>query len=1149
MISYARRCVGALAAVILCLEPGASTAQSGSGGTTGDAAAIRNALESGAYEDAERLAARWSSSTESVFGKETSETAFAADLLVEALRLNGKASSHSTVTLAEWVASQKARLFGTDSLEFAVSLHGLGAVFTDRGEFAKAVTEHQRALVIRRGALPAGDPRLADSFDLLSLPLIWLDRFADAEMAIGAAARIRESNAESAPLAQAHTLYLQALLRRGQGNYAEATSLINKALGIRRRLTPRHPELIVMLQLSGQLSFALGDARKAQQTLTEALRLAEETVGPAHPIVAPVLHRLAYVAQEFGDLTLKRKLLDQTIEILPTSTAPCYAAELPAALNDLGTLMDYLGDFREAGRYFDEALARFKQCLGSTHSITTTIMHNQAILSADMGDLPMAERLQRQAVDAWSAKLGPDHPYVARGITALADIAVERKETVKAHTLYTRALRIRLRAFGNDHPDVASTLVSLARVDAANGKLTQALTNVSHAIDIYQRGVASQEPDHLARALELKGQLQLKQGDFADARATFADAVDRRMQMFGARHPLVAASQVDLAIADFALGMNDVATDGALNAERTGRDHLRFTIRYLPERQGLLYAAKRPRGLDLALSLVAAGPFPEVPLVLDSVVQSRGVILDELAARAGSTSSLDPQIMALSVRVGQARERFANLMLRSFKGEEQVPPNLLDEARREKEDAERALVEGSASARAERARASAGLEDVRQALPTNSALISYVRYDRTTFTRSNGTKLSHITPSYMALVMSVRTVAAIPLGPAADVDALVGKWHGEILEGANLSTPTPATGQPYRAAGAALRHRIWDPLAPHLAGIDRVFIVPDGSLNLVAFDALPTSRNKYLVETGPIVHYLSAERDLVALRETSPLGKGLLAIGGAAFDAAPSNGATTAAGLSTARSGCSSLQLLQFDPLPGTQLEVGDVSRLWNAADEFVAQGRAIVLTGREAGKRQFKEMASGRRILHIATHGFFLGNGCGPISPPATRSVGGLAIRPDRRLSTEMAGNPLVMSGLAFAGANGRQQRKTSGDDGILTAEEVTGLNLEGVEWAVLSACDTGLGEVKAGEGVLGLRRAFQIAGARTVIMSLWAVDDQAARTWMRTLYRVRLQRHLNTADAMHDASLTVLRDRRTRGQNTHPFYWAGFVAAGDWR
>jgi CHAT domain-containing protein len=144
---------------------------------------------------------------------------------------------------------------------------------------------------------------------------------------------------------------------------------------------------------------------------------------------------------------------------------------------------------------------------------------------------------------------------------------------------------------------------------------------------------------------------------------------------------------------------------------------------------------------------------------------------------------------------------------------------------------------------------------------------------------------------------------------------------------------------------------------------------------------------------------------------------------------------------------------------------------------------------------------------------------------------------------------NPLLLAGLALAGANQRRSSKAEQDDGILTAEEIAGLNLQGTEWAVLSACDTGLGEIRAGEGVFGLRRAFQVAGARTVIMTLWSVEDRSAMQWMRALYDGRLRRGLTTADAVRDASLTVLRQRRARGESEHPFHWAGFVASGDWR
>lgn len=144
---------------------------------------------------------------------------------------------------------------------------------------------------------------------------------------------------------------------------------------------------------------------------------------------------------------------------------------------------------------------------------------------------------------------------------------------------------------------------------------------------------------------------------------------------------------------------------------------------------------------------------------------------------------------------------------------------------------------------------------------------------------------------------------------------------------------------------------------------------------------------------------------------------------------------------------------------------------------------------------------------------------------------------------------NPLLLSGLILAGANHRNVAAPDQEDGVLTAEEVAALNLSGVEWAVLSGCDTGVGEVRVGEGVFGLRRAFQVAGASTVIMSLWPVEDQTTRQWMTSLYEGRLLKKLNTADAVRDASLAVLRQRRAKGLGAHPFYWAAFVAAGDWR
>ena len=355
----------------------------------------------------------------------------------------------------------------------------------------------------------------------------------------------------------------------------------------------------------------------------------------------------------------------------------------------------------------------------------------------------------------------------------------------------------------------------------------------------------------------------------------------------------------------------------------------------------------------------------------------------------------------------------------------------------------------------------------------------------------------------------------------------------------------------YREVGTRLRRRVWDPLAAAIGHARRVLVVPDGALNLLSLAALPAKRGGYLVEHGPLVHYLSAERDVIAAQDGRAPGEGALVVGGADFDATTMFAAlatrdtlvaaaerdpvaepppASASSYRGPRSACGELAALHFTALPGTAAEAAEVARQWQErGDGHAPRPRALGLIGAAATETAFKRRAAGRRVLHLATHGFFLRGDC--------------AGRAEERE------NPLLSSGLALAGANRRASAGGDEEDGILTAEEIASLDLSGVEWAVLSACETGVGDVTAGEGVFGLRRAFQVAGARTMIMSLWSVDDEATRAWMTALYQGRLQRHLDTAQAVREASVSVLRARRAAGLSTQPFYWGAFVAAGDWK
>jgi CHAT domain-containing protein len=597
-------------------------------------------------------------------------------------------------------------------------------------------------------------------------------------------------------------------------------------------------------------------------------------------------------------------------------------------------------------------------------------------------------------------------------------------------------------------------------------------------------------------------------------------------------------------------GQGDVALQEALAAEDAARKFLRTTLRYLPEREALSYVRQRPSGLNVALTLAAGDPTGDPTPVLDAVVRSRALVFDEIAARQRTVESLAERDIADRRSAWKAaRQRLANLTVRA--GREASSPThiaLLQEARREAERAERVLAEQSAAFQAEH-RPDVGQEDVRRRLPSRTALVSFVQYERL-IDGGSAASGARTVLSYAAFVLTpaLPKPVIVPLGAAYEVDADVVAWRKEVTGGAARSGSLVATERSLRTVGERLKARIWNPIEPHIQNVDRVFIVLDGALHLVNFAALPTGESEYLIDRGPLIHHLTSERDLVELSTAAPAtSEGLLALGGAAFDS--SNASETATGIPSGvdatRAGCGSFDSMRFNPLPGTRQEVEGLVRIWRLGGRRQAVN---LLTGMSASEGAFKARAPGHRVLHLATHGFFLGGDC-PTDATQTRAVGGLTAAIGSGAVRATAESPLLQSGLALAGANHGTQAAADEEDGILTAEEVAALKLDGVEWVVLSACDTGLGEIRAGEGVFGLRRAFQIAGARTVIMSLWSVDDQATRSWMRALYEDRFQKGLSTADAVRGASLAVLQERRAKGQSTHPFFWAAFVAAGDWK
>jgi CHAT domain-containing protein len=369
----------------------------------------------------------------------------------------------------------------------------------------------------------------------------------------------------------------------------------------------------------------------------------------------------------------------------------------------------------------------------------------------------------------------------------------------------------------------------------------------------------------------------------------------------------------------------------------------------------------------------------------------------------------------------------------------------------------------------------------------------------------------------------------VDLGPAKPIADATVAWRG------TLKRRFPVRGP--QDPAATLRKLLWLPLESHLEGAQVVLVSPDGPLNQLPLAALPgKDPAHYLLEEVPLVSISVPQilPDLLAPQKGPPPAPSLLVLGAVDYGGGTGPSAAGDERSSTRRA---------WTELPGTRGEIATVKDLF---EEAHPEARAEALRKGKATEAAVRQDAPRYRYLHLATHGFF--------------APEGLAHGRGGEDTDGGAPHPGLLAGLVLAGAN--RPAEAGQDDNILTALEVAELDLRGVDLAVLSACETGLGQAVGGEGLVSLQRAFQVAGARSVMASLWSVDDEATRRLMERFYENLWQKQMPKLEALRAAQLWMLKEGVARGMvrdepdpaegpapRTPPFYWAAFVLSGDWR
>lgn len=949
---------------------------------------------------------------------------------------------------------------------------------------------------------------------------------------------LREPGVDSLFLARAY--FTRAEMFASSRDFPPADSVHRLCLGIRdRHLPANHPQLAfscgalttVNVNMGRQIALVYGK---------RAVKLSEGRFGPDHFRTAIERYGFAVALNQFGQVARASEECLRAVPVIRKQLGDDHV-EVPRFVNALAILAKQNGDYLEARRQqeLEWSLIQRRSPMDSTSYVRYLSIASE--IRIDLGDYENGLRMAETALAYRLALNPPGDPRVANAKIQLARARIGMGDERGGAALYDSVMAD-LGRHGGGAPTEYSILMDAQRVrarrDVASARAWTAREQArADSATVFKDAYSAEASRFYMEAL-------IDAGLVNEGLPTFERILRATTEVYGATHQ--SAVRMRETFARALLAARDARGPAeAREVARQRRADLRSLARGFSEQEALFVA--RRDGLALDGVLIAALRKGATPAdragAFAALASSRGLVLEEMARRLREgRASVTPAVVAVLDSLRAARRELSRAMLRPETQPGLAPDAGLAVARSRLARWERALSDqvGTSSSDDELEASS-----LAQRLAPGEALVSYLHYSTLGAGASSMRRLAAV-----VLHRDGRTEVH-DLVDAAVLEQRVHAWREQVAPRGSSHESLGAATRSARVLGDSLRQAIWDPLARSLAGASRVLVVPDGALQLVDLAALPSKGDGWVIDSEPLIVRLSSERDL--LGSASPAdGKLVVAVGDPDFDGA--GGAVAAAAYRGAPSTCRNFAEVRFAALPGARAEANEVAQHWRSA----GTDSVMLLEGGEADEARIKLLAPRLGALHVATHGFFMGEGCGassetnrgvgrlttPSKPvPAAPTAAFFSHRPDETLAREQT---LRLSGLAFAGANHRAQASVGQEDGVLTAEEIATLDLSHAREVVLSACDTGVGDLSVGEGVFGVQRAFQLAGARHLVMSLWSVDDTSARAWMQAYYAARLESGQPPAEAARTAARTRLSALRHSGAPQHPGSWAGFLATG---
>jgi CHAT domain-containing protein/Tfp pilus assembly protein PilF len=986
-------------------------------------------------------------------------------------------------------------------------------------------------------------PGVADAQDNLQRLAAALEKASQLEKA-GRTAEAFTANQTALDLArkvfgQDHTTCAAILmslgnLKRAAGDYEAAEPFLKEGIQICKKQKDRELELEITLSLASSL-VERGKHADALDLMTRVLAMSESLHGPSSSQTATVLGNLGDLYRALGRDEEAEKVTLRAIAVL--EKIPAQASVLAANLKNLGNVYAARGDFLKAESTFHRALAMSERTAGRNSTEVAFVRNNLGVLYQGIGLWQKAEQMHRETLKTLEVTLGPDHPNVATSHNNLAIVLDEQKRYAEAEPNYRRSLEIRQARLGKDDPATSLSMQSLGGFLTGQKRFDEAETLLQDCLTLRKQTLGEAHPS-VADAYSSLAFLRYRQGKFDEALEFHRQQLAINTAALSGSHPRIGAAYVGIGDTETSMKHWTEAATAFGEARKIARRYIDSVLPGLSEPEQLVFLKETDepqfhRAISLAVEVQDAAI---TDATAEWVVNGKAVSQQALAQRVLlMRNALDQTVASLANNVRDLRKRLAAALHAGGANQSKQQAEVAELTKREQESSRQLAEKTGQSASASKW---VDLPTLRARIPQNAVVVEIVRFDRFNHLQNEPLPDAARYGAWMIPPAEGGAVQFIDLGLANEIDNAVSEARKE-LQGSIAKLKEAGESEAESALKPVLEKlsaRVLQPIVAKLQHRTLIYLSPDSQLWIVPWSALPLADGTYAVEKLDI-RYLVSSRDLVHDEIKLSAGRAVM-MADPNYDLDPAGvkaavqsllGKRQAVTSAVSLSGTSKLGVAPR--LPGTRLEAqaiepkvreitGSDPQLW--VDQFALE-------------QAFKGMRQ-PRLLVVCTHGFFQEEN------EASRAGSGPS-----SLGAAIFVNPLVRCGLLLAGCN-KPDRSNSSDseDGILTGIEIVETDLRGTELVVLSACETGLGDIKNGQGVSGLRQAFQLAGARSVISTLWQIPDLQSARLMRDFF-ANLAESGDKAKSLRDAQLSLIESRRNRYGAAHPFFWAAFTLTGE--